>query len=216
MALPSPASDALLQSADSPPPLPSDVLGEGGPPSLGGTSGVGSLTDGLPAFFYDPPIEAVVFAFGVNEDLQVWGAKGAHVSRSLHPRPQHSLHTCTITSPAWQAWWVSNCRLPTMAAHAGRPGAAARRRCCQQHLGGCRRAVFVWATPTAKPPPVHCIPRAATPGPARGAHPPLLAPALTPCLAGAQGGGGPAGHTLPRPRLQLHPAGGRQQEHAGH
>ncbi|KAL4428032.1 hypothetical protein ABPG75_002121 [Micractinium tetrahymenae] len=70
MALPSPASDALLQAAANPPPLPGATLGEGGPPSLGGASGVGSLTDGLPAFFYDPPIEAVVFAFGVNEDLQ--------------------------------------------------------------------------------------------------------------------------------------------------
>lgn len=78
MALPSPASDALLQAATSPPPLPDAGLGEGGPPSLGGTSGVGSLTDGLPAFFYDPPIEAVVFAFGVNEDLQV-NTAAAHV-----------------------------------------------------------------------------------------------------------------------------------------
>lgn len=33
--------------------------------------GIGSLCDGLPAYVYDPPIEAVVFAWGVNEDGQL-------------------------------------------------------------------------------------------------------------------------------------------------
>eukprot|EP00887_Chlorella_sp_A99_P001925 scaffold18.g1925.t1 len=32
---------------------------------------VGSLCEGLPAYMYDPPVEAVVFGFGVNEDGQL-------------------------------------------------------------------------------------------------------------------------------------------------
>ena len=41
------------------------------PASVGGSSHVGSLCDGLPEYFYSPPIEAVVFAWGVNEDGQL-------------------------------------------------------------------------------------------------------------------------------------------------
>jgi hypothetical protein len=41
------------------------------PGSTGGDSHVGSLCEGLPAYFVDPPIEAVVFAWGVNEDGQL-------------------------------------------------------------------------------------------------------------------------------------------------
>ena len=36
-----------------------------------GSSAVGSLCDNLPAYCFDPPIETVVFAWGVNEDGQV-------------------------------------------------------------------------------------------------------------------------------------------------
>ncbi len=135
MALPSPASDALLQAASSPPPLPAGMLGEDGPPSLGGTSGVGSLTDGLPAFFYDPPIEAVVFAFGVNEDLQVSKMRALLVScpllgpASLQGASLHGL-ACAMGALG---------RLAAIVACAGRTGAAAWRGCCQQHPGRCRR-----------------------------------------------------------------------------
>lgn len=41
------------------------------PGSTGGDSHVGSLCESLPAYFVDPPIEAVVFAWGVNEDGQL-------------------------------------------------------------------------------------------------------------------------------------------------
>ncbi|KAI3428794.1 hypothetical protein D9Q98_007613 [Chlorella vulgaris] len=39
--------------------------------SVGGDSQVGSLCEGLPSYFSEPPIEAVVFAWGVNEDGQL-------------------------------------------------------------------------------------------------------------------------------------------------
>ena len=52
-------------------------------PASAGSSQVGSLCDNLPAYVYDPPIETVVFAWGVNEDgqlgLESAGAGGGNV-----------------------------------------------------------------------------------------------------------------------------------------
>ena len=55
---------------------------------MAGTAGVGSLCDGLPTYVYDPPIEAVVFGWGVNEDGQLVSA--LPVLPKAHRRSQRS------------------------------------------------------------------------------------------------------------------------------
>ncbi|PSC75605.1 ultraviolet-B receptor UVR8-like [Micractinium conductrix] len=84
--LASPAGDAFLRaplSGGSPP------LTLGRSPASVASSHVGSLCDGLPAYVYDPPIEAVVFAWGVNEDGQLGLEKlggGAAAENVLAPK----------------------------------------------------------------------------------------------------------------------------------
>ena len=52
-------------------PSPARERGELTAPLSTSSSQVGSLCSHLPAYVYDPPIEAVVFAWGVNEDGQL-------------------------------------------------------------------------------------------------------------------------------------------------
>ena len=65
---------------------------------------MGSLCDNLPAYVYDPPIETVVFAWGVNEDgqlgLESAGAGGGNV---LAPKVVEACLGERLLSPAGAA-----------------------------------------------------------------------------------------------------------------
>jgi hypothetical protein len=73
-------------------------------PASAGSSQVGSLCDNLPAYVYDPPIETVVFAWGVNEDgqlgLESAGAGGGNV---LAPKVVEACLGERLLSPAGAA-----------------------------------------------------------------------------------------------------------------
>lgn len=115
--LASPAS-GLLQSASGSPPPAVTLPAAPSPGSLGASSAVGSLCDGLPAYFYDPPIEAVVFGFGVNEDGQLGleiVSGGAAANNVLVSSEREHI----ITGGERGAWWMP--RVPLPSAQGSRP-----------------------------------------------------------------------------------------------
>jgi hypothetical protein len=76
------------------------------PPASVASSHVGSLCDHLPAYVYDPPIETVVFSWGVNEDGQLGLDRipgGAAANNVLQPKVVEAClgeaHACDLSAP---------------------------------------------------------------------------------------------------------------------
>lgn len=100
---------------------------------------MGVLCERLPLWATDPPIEAVVFAWGASEDHQACACAHACVFRRTAP-PAHT----ACVSP----WQLTSASLwePARHAHGVRPASAERRLMLGTVVGeGPRHAVTPWA-----------------------------------------------------------------------